>query len=68
MKIELISNNSEFRVSSRQIAEVLDVQPSSLLSLIDDYEDDFKEFGLVGFEIEPRAPGQHGGFMKDSGK
>jgi phage regulator Rha-like protein len=52
MKIELVSNNSEYRVSSRQIAENLDIDHKNVMSLISDYDEEFKRLGLIAFQTE----------------
>ncbi|MGR4009184.1 Rha family transcriptional regulator [Leucobacter sp. 1207-22] len=53
--------DGELRVSSLIIAGRTDTQHASVLRVIRDNLGDFEAFGLVGFEIAPRMPGQHGG-------
>lgn len=47
--------------TSMRVANGTKVEHASVLRLIRDNLADFEEFGLVGFEIQPRPAGQHGG-------
>ena len=47
--------------TSMRIARGTQNEHASVLRLVRDNLVDFEEFGLVGFEIEPRPAGQHGG-------
>lgn len=59
--IVIVNVGNQPRVDIRTIAQRLEVQRSSLLSLLDDYKSDFEQFGLVRFEIEAKPVGQRGG-------
>lgn len=43
------------------IAEGCEVDHASVIKLVRTYQSDMEDFGLVGFEIQPRPAGQHGG-------
>ncbi|UXA19491.1 Rha family transcriptional regulator [Mycobacterium sp. SMC-4] len=47
--------------TSMRVANGTKNEHASVLRLIRDNIADFEEFGLVGFEIQPRPAGQHGG-------
>lgn len=47
--------------TSMRVANGTNNEHASVLRLIRDNLADFEEFGLVGFEIQPRPAGQHGG-------
>ena len=53
--------NGEPTTTSLIIAEGTGAQHASVLRLVRDNQQDFEEFGRVGFEIRPRLEGQHGG-------
>ena len=43
------------------VASGCEIQHASVIKLIRKYKEDFEEFGLLAFEIQPRLKGQHGG-------
>ncbi len=47
--------------TSLAIAEGVERPHASIIKLIRENLSDFEAFGLVGFEIQPRSAGQHGG-------
>lgn len=60
LHFNLITRNHETRVSSVQLAEYLGLEHGSVTRLIDTYEDELKQFGVLRFEIEKRQQGQTG--------
>ncbi|AZS49981.1 hypothetical protein DM558_03955 [Entomomonas moraniae] len=50
--IQLVSVNDEVRVDSKLIAERGGIENRSAVQTITNYIDDFKEFGLIQFEME----------------
>lgn len=55
------AENGTPTTTSMRIANGTNNEHASVLRLIRDNLADFEEFGLVGFEIQPRPAGQHGG-------
>lgn len=51
-QITLVSENGEPRVSSRLIADRLEVEHKNVLELISRYQTDFERFGRVAFQTE----------------
>jgi phage regulator Rha-like protein len=60
MKIVTIEN-SEPVTTTLAIAEGANLAHASVIKLVRKYELDLRDFGLVGFEIQARLDGQHGG-------
>lgn len=63
MNLSLVIRNDsgELSTTSQIIAEGTGAQHASVIRLVRDNQQDFEEFGRVGFEIRPRLEGQHGG-------
>ena len=59
--VNLANHKDESRVDSQEIAIHLHVQHKSVLALVDRYESDFKELGLLPFQMLARSRGKHGG-------
>lgn len=57
-------NGDELFTTSEVIAKQANVSHASVIRLIDTYQNDLEDFGLVGFQIVPRLEGQHGGADK----
>ncbi|STY93216.1 Rha family transcriptional regulator [Moraxella bovis] len=49
------------KTTTLQIAQGLGVKHENVIKLVRSYMPDFAEFGKVGFKIQPRLKGQHGG-------
>lgn len=60
-EITLHELRGENRVDSRLIAQHLGVQHHSVFRLIKAYADDFREFGVIGFQIHKPSRGSVGG-------
>ncbi|WP_306600726.1 phage antirepressor KilAC domain-containing protein [Geothrix sp. 21YS21S-2] len=56
-----LASGGEPRTSSLAIAQGTENDHASVIKLVRTYRADLEEFGLVGFEIQPRPSGQHGG-------
>jgi phage regulator Rha-like protein len=52
---------SEPKTTSLKIASGTQNPHATVIKLVRKYRDDLSEFGFVGFEIQPRAIGKHGG-------
>ncbi len=61
LELVTISQNNQAFVTSDVIADKMGVQHASIIKLIRKYRDDFEDDNLVGFEIQARTVGQHGG-------
>ncbi|MCX7111459.1 MAG: Rha family transcriptional regulator [Proteobacteria bacterium] len=59
--VELKPVKGEARVDSRLIARELGNQHESMIRLIDEYQSDFEEFGVVRFQIGKPPKGSKGG-------
>ena len=53
--------NGEPMTTTLTIASQTMNDHASVIKLVRTYQSDLSEFGLVGFQIQPRLPGQHGG-------
>lgn len=61
MSITLTTQRGEARVDSRQLAEQLGNQHESTMKLLKEYRADFREFGILRFEIGKPPAGSKGG-------
>lgn len=59
ISLNLIAN--EYRVDSRLLAPELNHRHRTILESIDKYKSHFEDIGLLQFQTEARAEGQHGG-------
>ena len=57
----VIKHGDEFATTSQIVAANTDNEHASVMKLVRDYQGHIEQFGLVRFEIAPRAKGQHGG-------
>jgi len=53
--------NSDLLTDSLIVASGCEIQHASVIKIIRKYKDDFEEFGLLAFQIQPRLKGKHGG-------
>jgi phage regulator Rha-like protein len=53
--------NTDLLTDSLIVASGCEIQHASVIKLVRKYKEDFEEFGLLAFEIQPRLKGQHGG-------
>lgn len=62
MSVELVTVEQGCpKTTTLQIALGLGVKHENVIKLVRSYMPDFAEFGKVGFKIQPRLKGQHGG-------